>query len=485
MSNRSPSPALNGCQNLSTGLLGSLLIVALVGACIDFRMGLAQPLLLERPFPWIPGSGMDVVNREVLSLLASLGLGALLMAAWERAAPRQRILVLTGLMVSATIPWVATLAGGSPWIELGVGRLSRLEAGLLASYAFSTAVVVAVALPRWRGARLAPVGWALRTAFWRWLAGLVPFTAVVMVSLRTPLYGAAIFEVWRFTCCALLSIYLFLGLPYAFLTNLWGAGLTDNLSDPGFVICLLARSRRRLRALRRPSVRVTLLDLVVKTFFIPVMTVSFFLNVGFLVRAFIYQAVDGSYVFVTQNATSFAFGLIGTMDISLGLLGYTCASRWLGNKTRSVDPSIGGWLVTLLCYPPLNFWTVGRLPLQEGPPVAAQVGIGLQVISFAAFCVYVASTLAFGLRFSNLTYRGLIARGPYAVVRHPAYASKIIGWWAESARNIDTLPLFLIVVMVDGLYVLRAITEERHLMRFEEYRDYCARVKFRFIPGVL
>ena len=36
-----------------------------------------------------------------------------------------------------------------------------------------------------------------------------------------------------------------------------------------------------------------------------------------------------------------------------------------------------------------------------------------------------------------------------------------------------------------GLYYLRAITEERHLSIDPEYREYCKRAPYRFIPGIL
>jgi len=34
------------------------------------------------------------------------------------------------------------------------------------------------------------------------------------------------------------------------------------------------------------------------------------------------------------------------------------------------------------------------------------------------------------------------------------------------------------------IYTVRALTEERHLMKDPEYRAYCKKVKYRFIPGV-
>ncbi len=43
--------------------------------------------------------------------------------------------------------------------------------------------------------------------------------------------------------------------------------------------------------------------------------------------------------------------------------------------------------------------------------------------------IYAWATLAFGIRFSNLTYRGVLTNGPYRFTRHPAYVSKNLFWW--------------------------------------------------------
>ena len=87
--------------------------------------------------------------------------------------------------------------------------------------------------------------------------------------------------------------------------------------------------------------------------------------------------------------------------------------------------------------------------------------------------------MAFGLRFSNLTHRGIITHGPYAWTRHPAYLSKNLFWWlstmplltvsgslADAARNT------LLMGVVAGVYYWRARTEERHLGADPAYRAY-------------
>src|SRR5690606_33230096 len=84
----------------------------------------------------------------------------------------------------------------------------------------------------------------------------------------------------------------------------------------------------------------------------------------------------------------------------------------------------------------------------------------------------------FGLRFSNLSWRGLVNTGPYRYTKHPAYLSKNIYWWLHTvpfvgvASNMDLLRNLLGLSFVSMVYYIRAKTEEHHLMAFPEYHDY-------------
>jgi protein-S-isoprenylcysteine O-methyltransferase Ste14 len=108
--------------------------------------------------------------------------------------------------------------------------------------------------------------------------------------------------------------------------------------------------------------------------------------------------------------------------------------------------------------------------------------------------VYAWATLALGLRASNLTNRGIVTTGPYRWIRHPAYVAKNLSWW------IGATPLFLKFACTDprrlvpailgtaawsGIYVLRALTEERHLGSDPDYQAYRSRVRWRFIPRLV
>jgi len=84
--------------------------------------------------------------------------------------------------------------------------------------------------------------------------------------------------------------------------------------------------------------------------------------------------------------------------------------------------------------------------------------------------IYAWATVIFGLRFSNLTYRGIITNGPYRFTRHPAYLSKNLFWWCATMPFLvtsnslaDAVRNTALLAMVSAVYYWRAKTEERHL----------------------
>jgi protein-S-isoprenylcysteine O-methyltransferase Ste14 len=89
--------------------------------------------------------------------------------------------------------------------------------------------------------------------------------------------------------------------------------------------------------------------------------------------------------------------------------------------------------------------------------------------------------VAFGLRFSNLTHRGILTHGPYAWTKHPAYLAKNMFWWlatlpflSVSGSVVEMVRNSAILAIVSGVYYWRARTEERHLSADPAYRDYAA-----------
>jgi protein-S-isoprenylcysteine O-methyltransferase Ste14 len=97
----------------------------------------------------------------------------------------------------------------------------------------------------------------------------------------------------------------------------------------------------------------------------------------------------------------------------------------------------------------------------------------------ALVAVYAWATMAFGIRFSNLTHRGVLTHGPYRLTRHPAYVSKNLSWWVGSMPFLVTaggwtegLRNTLLLAAVSGIYYWRAKTEEKHLLADPAYVAY-------------
>ena len=66
---------------------------------------------------------------------------------------------------------------------------------------------------------------------------------------------------------------------------------------------------------------------------------------------------------------------------------------------------------------------------------------------------------------------------------HPSHALLSPGF--DVPGFFALLPIFAVrLIGSNVIYGLRAITEERHLMREPHYRDYCKKVPWRFIPGL-
>ncbi len=174
------------------------------------------------------------------------------------------------------------------------------------------------------------------------------------------------------------------------------------------------------------------------------------------------------------------------VDVAFATGGYILTMRPLDAHIRSANPYAAGWLAALMCYPPFQImvnggpldyhlgahdWTVW---LWSWPNLQILLGAGL--IFLTAW--YAWATVAFGLRFSNLTHRGILTHGPYRWTRHPAYLSKNLFWWASglpffcSEGFVEGVRNTLIMALVSGVYYWRAKTEERHLMADPAYRAY-------------
>lgn len=189
---------------------------------------------------------------------------------------------------------------------------------------------------------------------------------------------------------------------------------------------------------------------------------------------------------------NFLFGLLFVIDVQLGTVGYLLTMRPLDAHIRSGNPFLAGWLAALVCYPPFVFGFMGGGGMIQyeyntadwahwlgGSNVLLWLWAGWLVLLTA---IYAWATVAFGIRFSNLTYRGVLTNGPYRYTRHPAYLSKNLFWWCSilpflvtSGSMVDVIRNTFFLGVVSAIYYWRARTEEAHLLGEDpKYRDYYA-----------
>jgi protein-S-isoprenylcysteine O-methyltransferase Ste14 len=115
------------------------------------------------------------------------------------------------------------------------------------------------------------------------------------------------------------------------------------------------------------------------------------------------------------------------------------------------------------------------------PAWGVQTGLALQLLGVA---IVVASLLTLGRSFGFAAAdRGVVVRGPYAVVRHPMYASYLL---LQSGYLLQSLSVRNAAVLLFGSLCNagRALAEERLLSNNREYAPYRSHVRWRMIPGV-
>ncbi|RQR67732.1 hypothetical protein DIE19_00895 [Burkholderia sp. Bp9126] len=230
-------------------------------------------------------------------------------------------------------------------------------------------------------------------------------------------------------------------------------------------------------------VREMLAGWMVKAFFLPLMTVYLSKDADHLSASL----ANAMHAPMSLALFVFMYDLSFTMDLMFGTVGYLCTFRILDSHVRTVEPTTLGWLAALICYQP--FWSLissnyiryeGSLFWDNWLLSAPVIRVIWGATIIALLLCYALSTIAFGLRFSNLTHRGIITSGPYRFTKHPAYIAKNLSYWMVSVPFVEPLGWQVALAhcsalaAVNLIYFLRAKTEERHLMRDPDYRAYAA-----------
>lgn len=207
--------------------------------------------------------------------------------------------------------------------------------------------------------------------------------------------------------------------------------------------------------------------------------------------AFVVEANIGEILTNPVGIGMLLITLLFVVDVQIGTVGYLFTLRPLDAHIRSGNPFLGGWLAALICYPPFVWGVIGN----NGQILSYEVNIAHWDVWLADYtlvlwlwagwmafltAIYAWATVAFGIRFSNLTYRGVLTNGPYRYTRHPAYLSKNMYWWfmympflVTSGSPVDAVRNTFFLALVNAIYYWRARTEEAHLLAEDpKYREY-------------
>lgn len=144
---------------------------------------------------------------------------------------------------------------------------------------------------------------------------------------------------------------------------------------------------------------------------------------------------------------------------------------------RVVTQRMGDWLLAFA-------GTFGPVLLRpDGAHPAWGLTWGL-VLQFCGVVLVLLSLFSLGRSFGFAAAdRGLVARGPYGIVRHPIYASYVVllvGYLLQSlsVRNV------VVATLVTACNVGRIRAEERVLATNPTHAAYRSRVRWRLIPGL-
>jgi protein-S-isoprenylcysteine O-methyltransferase Ste14 len=202
------------------------------------------------------------------------------------------------------------------------------------------------------------------------------------------------------------------------------------------------------------------------------------------------------------------FGGAGTFDWPRGwmffgvycaLTAIVCVWLWIANPeifaARSkIQEGTKSWdrmltVIIVLCYLailPVSALDDGRFRWAPTPDSVVILGYALFIVGFLGFAWASSVNRHFEATVRIQTDRGhkVITTGPYAYVRHPGYIFAILmtlGMPLALGSLYGLIPAGLLVVLV----VIRTLAEDATLKaELPGYREYAARVKQRWIPGV-
>ena len=329
----------------------------------------------------------------------------------------------------------------------------------------------------------------IRRAIIKTFALYATLTLIGLIYWVTPEYHGTFYRPYWEMLKLIGPVVLIGSLPYFYLTD----GFMENQDDSYSLLGL------RLLGVKRDGQNAVIwqhcLGWLVKLFFLPLMTVYMYNSTRYFVGVNPAEVFNNFHLFY-----QFAWELIFGIDLVIVTIGYILTLKLLDSHIRSTEPTVGGWMSAIFCYEP--FWSAISAAYLAYNKDNYSWGKWLSgnetgyfiwgIMILILITIYSLSSVAFGIRFSNLTHRGIITNGPYRYSKHPAYISKNLSWWLIAIPfivvNDDYLASLQACVMllgVNAIYYMRAKTEERHLGLDETYRQYQQAMEHHSLLGRL
>jgi hypothetical protein len=387
---------------------------------------------------------------------------------------------------TASPMWVGMLCGASAtaWLVFAteVGTITAGWTLLLALVCFACPGVIvefrrehcASRRSHWRRPDQAMLRRSLVRCF-----GLAQILACGWLALQMfPEYDKDIYQFFREAYSKIYLGILLLSLPTFLLGEMAGRGRPQQ--DIHRYVGRFTLFTLLYRVWTKPILRQGILAYLVKMFFLPNMLGLSLYSISYIsLNTLSSSWGDPNQVFY------YVWNFVNLIDVLIAIVGYSLSLRLLNTQVVHVDPSWRGWVATCICYFPFStalyasYLTYGDgiewfTVLGETPSLLYLYGAVLLILHLS----YMVSSLQFGIRFSNLSHKGILTDGLFRFTRHPAYLFKNIVWWLESVPFIYEGAWYvgasncLILFGVNIVYWWRARTEEMHLSRDPLYVEY-------------
>jgi protein-S-isoprenylcysteine O-methyltransferase Ste14 len=295
------------------------------------------------------------------------------------------------------------------------------------------------------------------------------------------------------------NAYIWIVLVYAALLPFYYA--QTRMESKALIVLRSAWRFIRFRRLPRAEETLAFRILLLKFFFAPLMISWLLQHLAGFWEMTLYAHPSGRSSWIdlyNQQIHAPLIHLVIFADVLCFTLGYLIDHPRLKNSFVSVDPTLSGWLVCIICYPPFNQGLKAFIGWysSDAPVVGdAKLQFAINIAVLLSFSIYSAASVNLGFKASNLTNRGIVTHGVYRWMRHPAYTFKNLAWWlgampalwaAFGRSAFEVIAILLSLCGWTAIYAARALTEERHLLMSDNgYRQYMQKVRYRFIPGLI